>query len=103
MPASQSRPVEAFLTFWPVSLLALPEAPILGQAYALWVAGFVVLNLYLHAGHSWWVSEAALRAFGLNSSKFHNVHHEKTVQNFGELGYVWDWMLGTGAHPGEGG
>jgi sterol desaturase/sphingolipid hydroxylase (fatty acid hydroxylase superfamily) len=92
-------PVEALLTFWPVVLLGLPEAPILGQAYAAWVCGFVVLNLYLHAGHAWRPAEFALRAVGLNSSLFHNVHHEKTVQNFGELMYVWDWMLGTGSHP----
>jgi sterol desaturase/sphingolipid hydroxylase (fatty acid hydroxylase superfamily) len=92
-------PVEAFLTFWPVTLLSLREAPILGQAYALWVCGFVLLNLYLHAGRAHWLPESILTPLGLNTSLFHNVHHEKTVQNFGELMYVWDALLGTGAHP----
>lgn len=92
-------PVEAFLTFAPVLLTSLPAAPIWAHAYLLWVAGFVALNLYLHAGYRVELLETALRAVGLNSSAFHNVHHERTVVNFGELCYIWDRILGTGAHP----
>lgn len=92
-------PVEAFLTFSPVLLLCFPQLPILAQAYGLWVTGFVWLNLYLHAGFVGKFSETVLRSIGLNSSSFHNIHHEKTIQNFGELMYIWDTILATGAHP----
>lgn len=92
-------PVEAFATFWPVVLLCFPQAPIFAQAYACWTAGFVVLNLYLHSGFDVPVFETVAGAVGLNTSRFHNVHHEKTVRNFGELCYLWDYALKTGAHP----
>jgi sterol desaturase/sphingolipid hydroxylase (fatty acid hydroxylase superfamily) len=92
-------PVEAFLTFWPVTLLSFPSLPVWAHAYGLWTAGFVLLNLYLHAGFESTALETLLRAVGLNSSAFHNRHHERTVSHFGELGYLWDYMLGTGRHP----
>ena len=93
-------PLEAVATFAPVLLLCLPSAPIWAAAYAAWVLAFVALNLYLHAGHELPALERALRAVGLNSSAFHNVHHESGgVRNFGELLFVWDALLGSGAHP----
>jgi lathosterol oxidase len=95
-------PVEALATFWPVVLLTLPAAPVWAHAYALWTAGFVALNLYLHAGYESAPVEALLRGVGLNSSAFHNIHHAATVRNFGELCYIWDALLGTGAHPEKG-
>ena len=93
-------PVEAVLTFAPVLFLCIPAAPVWAHAYAAWTAGFVGLNLYLHSGVEIAGLERALRACGLNSSAFHNVHHESGgSRNYGELMYVWDHLLGTGAHP----
>jgi lathosterol oxidase len=92
-------PVEALLTFAPVLLLCLPAAPVWAHAYGVWTAAFVLLNLYLHAGYTIRPLEALLRPLCINSSAFHNMHHEKTVRNFGELLTVWDHLLGTGAHP----
>lgn len=92
-------PVEAFLTFAPVLLLCVPQAPVWAHAYGAWTGAFVLLNLYLHAGYRIPVLEAVLRPLGVNSSAFHNVHHARTVRNFGELLTVWDTLLGTGAHP----
>jgi lathosterol oxidase len=93
-------PVEASLTFAPVLFLCLPAAPVWAQAYALWTGSFVALNLYLHSGVSVQALEVVLRAVGLNSSVFHNLHHESGgSKNFGELLYIWDSMLGSGAHP----
>jgi sterol desaturase/sphingolipid hydroxylase (fatty acid hydroxylase superfamily) len=93
-------PVEAALTFAPVLFLCLPAAPVWAHAYALWTAGFVALNLYLHSGVRIGALEAALRSVGLNSSVFHNAHHESGgTQNYGELLYLWDSLLGSGAHP----
>lgn len=93
-------PVEAVLTFAPVLALCLPQAPVWAHAYACWTAGFVALNLYLHSGVRLEGLERVLRGVGLNSSAFHNVHHESGgSSNFGELLYMWDSLLGSGAHP----
>ena len=93
-------PVEAALTFAPVLFLCLPQAPVWAHAYALWTASFVALNLYLHSGLRFEALEGALRAVGLNSSAFHNLHHSSGgSKNFGELLFIWDRALGTGAHP----
>lgn len=92
-------PVEAALTFAPVLALCLPEAPVWAAAYAVWTTGFVLLNMYLHAGVVVPALEA-LRVTGLNTSGFHNWHHEcGGRENFGELLYVWDYLLATGDHP----
>ena len=96
-------PVEAALTFAPVLFLCLPSAPVWAHAYALWTAGFVLLNLYLHSGVRVEALEGPLRAVGLNSSAFHNLHHESYgASNYGELLYIWDSILRTGAHPVSG-
>jgi sterol desaturase/sphingolipid hydroxylase (fatty acid hydroxylase superfamily) len=93
-------PVEATLTFAPVLLLCLPQAPVWAHAYGVWTAGFVLLNLYLHAGYTLPWLEAVLQPLGLNSSAFHNIHHESGgSRNFGELCYIWDSLLGSGEHP----
>jgi sterol desaturase/sphingolipid hydroxylase (fatty acid hydroxylase superfamily) len=95
-------PVEALLTYAPVLFLCipLPAMRIWAQAQALWVAAFVALNLYLHAGYELRWLEAVLRLVGLNSSAFHNVHHSSGGRsNFGELMTVWDTLLGSGRHP----
>jgi len=92
-------PVEAALTFAPVLALCLPEAPVWAHAYGVWTACFVLLNLYLHSGVSVSVFEG-LRSVGLNSAEFHDRHHESGGSvNFGELCFIWDYFLGTGAHP----
>jgi sterol desaturase/sphingolipid hydroxylase (fatty acid hydroxylase superfamily) len=93
-------PVEAALTFAPVLALCLPAAPVWAHAYAAWTAGFVALNLYLHSGVEVAALEWLLRRLALNSSAFHNVHHESGgSSNYGELSFLWDRILGTGAHP----
>jgi sterol desaturase/sphingolipid hydroxylase (fatty acid hydroxylase superfamily) len=95
-------PVEAALTFAPVLFLCLPSAPVWAHAYAAWTAGFVALNLYLHSGVYVSFLETALPSLGLNSSAFHNVHHQSGgTRNFGELLFIWDYFLGSGAHPAE--
>jgi len=96
-------PVEAVLTFAPVLALCLPQAPVWAHAYACWTAGFVALNLYLHSGVRLEGLEGVLKGVGLNTSVFHNIHHESGgSQNFGELLYVWDSILGSGAHTRKG-
>lgn len=92
-------PVEAAATFAPVLALCLPSAPVWAHAYGVWTGCFVLLNLYLHSGVSIAVLEG-LRSVGLNSAEFHDRHHESGGNvNFGELCYIWDYFLGSGAHP----
>lgn len=92
-------PVEAALTFAPVLALCLPSAPVWAAAYAVWTGCFVLLNLYLHSGVRVQLLEALALA-GLNTSSFHDWHHESGGrENFGELCYLWDYALSSGAHP----
>lgn len=88
-------PVEAVLTFWPMVLLAMPEAIHYAPLYFSLVAGFVLLNLYLHCGVSVRVFEAILPRFWLNTSVFHNRHHANAEVNFGEAFTIWDRLCGT--------
>ena len=60
-----------------------------------------LLNLYLHSGHELALVEALLAPLGINTSGFHNAHHELMWTNYGELLYVWDIILDTGFHPGK--
>jgi sterol desaturase/sphingolipid hydroxylase (fatty acid hydroxylase superfamily) len=88
-------PVEAFLTFWPVVLLASPSVPHYGPVYFTLVIGFVLFNLYLHCGFVWHGLEAVLRPFSFNTSTHHNRHHANAETHYAEALTLWDRILGT--------
>lgn len=93
------HPVEAFLTFVPVLGMLRPEMPVWAHAYALWTLTWFVINLYLHSGYEIGIVERVLGPLFINSSGYHNYHHELMYTNYSELLYVWDHILGTGFHP----
>jgi lathosterol oxidase len=88
-------PVETVLTFWPLLILMIPAANHWAPLYFGLVIGFVSLNFYLHSGVLLAPLEATLPRLFLNTSAFHNVHHAKVNRNFGEVSFLWDWLLGT--------
>lgn len=88
-------PVEALATFWPVTILCIPEATHWAPLYVALVVGFVLLNFYLHCGVTLGLVEATLPRVFLNTSAFHNVHHSHANANFGEAMYLWDWLCKT--------
>lgn len=88
-------PVETVLTFWPLLILMIPEANHWAPLYFGLVVGFVSLNFYLHSGVKYSLFERTLPRLFLNTSAFHNMHHAKVNKNFGEVLYLWDWLLGT--------
>jgi lathosterol oxidase len=88
-------PLEALWTFCPVLAVLHPEAIHWGPAYVTLVAGFVVLNLYLHCGIKLGFVEATLPRLGFNTSAFHNVHHSHVRANFGEPAIWWDVIAKT--------
>jgi lathosterol oxidase len=88
-------PVEAVLTFWPLVFLAVPQAPHYAPVYFALVAGFILLNFYLHCGVASRLLEATLPRLSINSSAFHNRHHANAEVNFGEALTLWDRLLGT--------
>jgi lathosterol oxidase len=92
-------PVEALLTFWPLLLVALPEATHWGPLYFPLIIGFVTLNFYLHCGVTLRWVEATLPRIFLNTSAFHNVHHARANTHFGEALYLWDALCGTRLRP----
>jgi sterol desaturase/sphingolipid hydroxylase (fatty acid hydroxylase superfamily) len=88
-------PVESLLTFWPIVLLAIPEAIHYGPLYLSLVIGFVLLNMYLHCGIQLRFIEAVLPPFFFNTSVFHNRHHANADVNFGEAFTIWDRLCRT--------
>ena len=88
-------PVETLLTFWPLLILMIPAANHWAPLYFGLVVAFVSLNFYLHAGVKFRFMEAVLPRVFLNTSAFHNMHHAKVNTNYGEVLYLWDWLLGT--------
>jgi Delta7-sterol 5-desaturase len=90
-------PVESLLTFWPIVLMAIPEAIHYGPLYLSLVIGFVALNLYLHCGVTVRLFEAVLPPLFFNTSAFHNRHHANAEVNFGEAFTIWDRVCRTRA------
>jgi len=90
-------PVESLLTFWPIVLMAIPEAIHYGPLYLSLVIGFVLLNLYLHCGVTVRAFEAVLPPLLFNTSAFHNRHHANAEVNFGEAFTIWDRLCKTRA------
>ncbi len=88
-------PVESVLTFWPVVLVAVPEAVHWAPLYFALVGGFVLLNFYLHAGIASRLLEATLPRLYVNTSAFHNRHHANAEVNFGEALTLWDHLCRT--------
>ena len=88
-------PLEALWTFCPVLIVLHPAALHWGPAYVTLVAGFVLLNLYLHCGIEVRWLEGTVPRVGLNTSAFHNVHHSHVRVNFGEVAYLWDLICKT--------
>ena len=88
-------PFEALITFWPVTLICIPEATHWLPAYVALVVGFVTLNFYLHCGVTLRPVEASLPRLFFNTSAFHNVHHSHANANFGEALYLWDRLCRT--------
>ena len=95
------HPVEAFLTFVPVLGMMSTAMPVWAHAYAVWTLSWALLNLYLHSGHELALVEMLLAPLGINTSGFHNSHHELISSNYGELLYIWDVIFDTGFHPGK--
>jgi sterol desaturase/sphingolipid hydroxylase (fatty acid hydroxylase superfamily) len=88
-------PFEALVTFWPVTILCIPEATHWAPLYVALVVGFVGLNFYLHCGVTLGLAEATLPRLLLNTSAFHNIHHSHAKVNFGEAMTLWDRLCKT--------
>ncbi len=88
-------PVESVLTFWPLCLVAVPQATHYAPTYFALVAGFIALNYYLHCGVRVEILERCLSPLGLNTSAFHNIHHSHANANFGEAMTLWDRLCQT--------
>jgi lathosterol oxidase len=88
-------PVETLLTFWPLLLICFPPAKHFAPLYFSAIVGFVLLNLYLHAGVTFPLLERLLPRMMLNSSAWHNIHHSDVNANFGEVSFFWDKVCKT--------
>eukprot|EP00931_Biecheleriopsis_adriatica_P012587 TRINITY_DN11376_c0_g1_i2.p1 TRINITY_DN11376_c0_g1~~TRINITY_DN11376_c0_g1_i2.p1 ORF type:complete len:293 (+),score=35.02 TRINITY_DN11376_c0_g1_i2:73-951(+) len=87
------HPLESLWTFAPIYLWDHAEHWI--PMFVPSIFAFYLLNAYLHCGYTiGWVETILPRLF-INTSAFHNVHHEKTNTHFGEVTSLWDYILGT--------
>lgn len=73
--------------------------PVWGHAYAIWTLGWTIINLYLHSGYEIKAFEATMGPLMINTSGYHNYHHELLYTNFSELLVVWDWIFDSGFNP----
>lgn len=91
-------PLEAFWTFCPIILFS-KSLPVFGELYLplqlSLIVFFVILNIYLHCGYTIHLVEAVLPYIYLNTSAHHNVHHETTNYNFGEVSPFFDYVTGN--------
>ena len=88
-------PFEALWTFAAIGLWShMPHwIPLVGPS----IFAFFVFNCYLHCGFSFSAVEVIAPALLLDSSCYHNVHHEKVSTHFGEISSLWDYVFGTSA------
>lgn len=89
------HPFESLYTFAPIVLFCIPGLNIHAKTYIPYLALWGGLNLYLHSGMVYGPLERLLPILFINTSVFHNAHHELTRTHFGEMLYLWDWILGT--------
>ena len=89
------HPLEALWTFLPIPLMCCSSISLYLPYHAPFLAFFALLNLYLHCGYTVPLLERCLTPLYLNSSAWHNRHHQLSVSHFGEMLTLWDWMLGT--------
>ena len=83
------------LTFWPLCLVAVPQATHYAPIYFTLVVGFIGLNYYLHCGVCVGWIERLLSPLAINTSAFHNIHHSHANANFGEAMTLWDRFCRT--------
>ena len=89
------HPVEAFFTFCPILAMCVPQLDLYLPLHLPFILSFYCLNLYLHCGYSIPAFERILGLFYINTSEWHNKHHEYRSSHFGEMSIMWDLYMGT--------
>ena len=91
--------VSGLSTFLPIILFCFPSFPLVHKMYLPLQLGLILLfgllNIYLHCGYSLYLVEVTLPYLYINTSVHHNIHHEKTNTNLGEVSPFWDYIFGT--------
>jgi sterol desaturase/sphingolipid hydroxylase (fatty acid hydroxylase superfamily) len=75
--------------------MCFPLAGLYFPMHMPFLLAFGLLNLYLHCGYAVPVLERWLPRVYINTSAWHNKHHELSVAHFGEMLTVWDYIMGT--------
>lgn len=95
-------PAYGLATFFPVVLFSYPELGLYLPVHWPLLLFYLLLNHYLHCGYVIEPLERVLAPFGVMTSAWHNVHHEKgrvgfnyKAQTFGEMFTFWDLAMGT--------
>ena len=89
------HPVEAFWTFCPIFAMCIPQINLYFPLHIPFIASFYLLNLYLHCGYSITFLENILGYFYINTSEWHNKHHQYRMTHYGEMSIMWDLYMET--------
>ena len=78
----------------PILLFSLPIHPI---AFLAFIFFMLLFNVYGHLGYELFSKKTYEHPLGkwLNSSVYHNLHHEKFQGNYGLYFTFWDRLCGT--------
>jgi len=87
--------VETTATFLPILLFCNSSVGVYGPMHWPMLTFMVCLNYYMHCGYRLDIVEKYFPLLYLNTSNKHNRHHEKTINNYGEIAFFWDVMFGT--------
>jgi Delta7-sterol 5-desaturase len=90
------HPLEALVeaAILPVLLFIMPLHPV---AFFVFILFMTLFNVYGHLGYELFPKKAYRHPLGkwLNTSVYHNLHHEKFHGNYGLYFTFWDRMCGT--------
>ena len=89
------HPFEALWTFCPILLISSPTLGLYAPIHLPFLAFFAFLNLYLHCGYAIPALEFVFSNCYINTSVWHNKHHEVSIAHFGEMLTLWDLVFDT--------
>ena len=90
------HPIDAIFTFAPIWLFSIAELNLWTPVYLGFLICFSFLSLFIHCGQHVPCLDQWISYFCLNTSRWHNVHHELHNKHYGEVSYIWDLICGTG-------
>lgn len=75
--------------------MCCPYVNLYGPIHGTYLAFWIALNLYMHCGYYIPIIENTLPLLYIDTSEWHNLHHNLKTVHFGEMLILWDLIMGT--------